>query len=255
MAQALTGLDATSVLGWSVLWLFPVGVVAGIVNTLAGGGSFITLSAMIWLGMPAQVANATNRVGVLAQSGAAAWSFERQGIRPGTPLVPQALAVCGGALAGAGLSAVLDPATFERVLALAMLGMLGLTLMRPKSWTEPGDPVPWRWPALVLAGAYGGFLQAGVGVLLMPALVLLGGLDLVHANARKVVLVAWLTMPALVLFAVLGWIDVVAGAVLAAGSAVGGWVGGRLTVGGGARFVWGALVVVVVLTASRLLFF
>lgn len=237
-----------------LLWLVPVGVAAGIVNTLAGGGSFLTLSAMIWLGLPPLVANATNRVGVLAQSATAVGSFSRQGVHVSQPLWPQALTVCVGALAGARLSLVLDPERFDLVLAVAMVAMVALSLARPASWTEPGDPTPWRWPALLLAGAYGGFLQAGVGVVLLPALVVLGGLDPVAGNARKVSLVALFTMPALALYAASGLVDWAAGLLLAGGSALGGWIGGRITVRAGARWIWVAVVVVVIATAARLAF-
>ncbi len=236
-----------------LLWLFPVGVAAGVVNTLAGGGSFLTLSAMVWLGLPAPVANATNRVGVLAQSLTAGWGFQREGLVRTEGLWAQAVVVCIGAAAGASASVVLDPALFERMLGLMMVAMLGMTLLRPASWTEPGAERGARWPALLAAGAYGGFLQAGVGVLLLPALVLLGGLDPVRANARKVVLVALLTLPALTIFVAMGLVDWAAGAVLAVGSALGGSLGSKLTIGAGAKLVWAALVLVVLATATRLL--
>ncbi len=236
----------------SVLWLVPVGLVAGIVNTLAGGGSFLTLSAMVWLGLPAPVANATNRVGVLAQSVASAESFRREGLADTEDLWVQIGVVCAGAAGGAGLSLVLDPAVFERVLGVAMVAMLGVTLVRPRSWSQPKPPSPWRWVALFLAGAYGGFLQAGVGVLLLPSLVLLGGREPVAANARKVLLVAALTVPALAIYVASGLVDWVAGVALAAGSALGGVLGSRITIGAGAKVVWGALVLVVVATAVKL---
>ncbi|MBX2804233.1 MAG: sulfite exporter TauE/SafE family protein [Myxococcales bacterium] len=233
--------------------LLAVGLVAGVVNTLAGGGSFLTLSAMIWLGLPPQVANATNRVGVMAQSLTAVAAFRRAGVQSDAPLLPQALAVVGGGIVGATLSAVLDPAVFERVLALTMLAMIGLSLLRPRAWSEVGPPSPWRWPALVFAGAYGGFLQAGVGVLLLPALVVLGGSDPVRANARKVWLVAALTVPALAIFVAMGFVDWLAGAALAVGSAGGGYLGTQLTVGAGAPLIRITLALVVVATAARLL--
>jgi uncharacterized membrane protein YfcA len=222
------------------------------VNTLAGGGSFLTLSAMVWLGLPAPVANATNRVGVLAQSVASAESFRREGFADTEDLWGQTGLACAGAAGGAGLALVLDPEVFERVLGVAMVGMLGMTLARPRSWSEPKPPSPWRWPALLLAGAYGGFLQAGVGVLLLPALVLLGGREPVAANARKALLVVALTVPALAIYVASGLVDWVAGLSLAAGSAVGGVVGSRITIGAGAKVVWGALVTVVVATAIKL---
>ena len=234
------------------LWLLPVGFAAGVVNTLAGGGSFLTLSAMIWLGMPAHVANATNRLGVFAQSAAAAGSFRRLGMLTTEELLPQVLVVGSGAIAGAGLSLLLDPELFDRVLGVCMVAMLGVTLARPSSWTSPRPPRPARWLALFAAGVYGGFLQAGVGVLLLPALVLLGGMDVVRANGRKVLLTLTLTTPALLIYAGSGLIDWIAGISLALGSAAGGAVGSRITVGSGAKVIWGTLVFVVLATALRL---
>jgi uncharacterized membrane protein YfcA len=229
-----------------------VGVVSGAVNTVAGGGSFVTLAALVWLGVPADVANATNRVGVVAQSAAAVATFRRQGVEGGGEVWGQVAVTGVGSLGGALLALAVDPETLAPILGAAMLVMVGLSLLRPRSWSEPGEPRPWRWPALLLSGAYGGFLQAGVGVLFLPALVRLGGLDPVRANARKVLLVTTLTLPALAAFAAAGQVDWAHGAALAVGSAVGGALGARLTVGYGPRLVWAVLVVVVVATAARL---
>jgi len=235
-----------------LLWLLPVGVVAGVVNTVAGGGSFLTLSAMVWLGLPAPVANATNRVGVLTQSVASAEVFRRAGVARTEELWPQLALVGAGAALGATASAAIDPERFDRILGVAMVVMLALTLARPRVWLDPGPARASRWPVLFLAGMYGGFLQAGVGVILLAALVLLGGLEPVRANARKVLLVAGLTAPALAIFIWAGLVDWIAGGLLAVGSLAGGLVGSRLTLGAGARLVWGALVVVVLATAVRL---
>lgn len=232
--------------------LVGAGAFAGAVNTVAGGGSFVTLAALVWLGVPADVANGTNRVGVLVQSAAATAQFRRDGLGDGEGLVPQIVVTGAGALAGALAATAVDPAAFEHVLAAGMLAMVALSLLRPASWAEPGPPSPWRWPALLLAGAYGGFLQAGVGVLLLPCLVRLGGRDAVAANARKVLLVTTLTVPALATFVAAGQVRWAEGFALAAGSAVGGAFGARLTVGYGPRLVWGALVAVVLATAVRL---
>lgn len=236
-----------------LLWLLPAGFAAGIVNTLAGGGSFLTLSALIWLGLPGPVANATNRVGVLAQTLTATEGFRRAGALHSDELWPQLAVVTLGAALGAVVSVWLDPALFEKVLGVCMVVMLAVTLRRPDAWTTPGPPRSTRWPALFGAGLYGGFLQAGVGVLLLPALVLLGGQDLVRANARKMVLVMVFTLPALAIYVANDLVHWLPGAVLAAGSATGGWVGTRLTINAGARAIWAVLVGVVAITALRLL--
>ena len=232
---------------WTTLaWLVPAGLLAGAVNTVAGGGSFVTLAVLLAAGVPAPVANATNRVGVVVQSAVAAGRFRTHGVTGGDELWAQVAVTGGGAALGAWLSMRLDPEQFDRVLSVAMLGMLVVALARPRSWVEPGPARAARWPALLAAGLYGGFLQAGVGVVLLPALVMLGGLDPVRANARKSLLVAAFTVPALALYAYAGLVAWVPGLVLAASSGVGALLGVRLTVGYGPRFVWGVLVLVVV---------
>jgi uncharacterized protein len=239
---------------WLLLaWLIPAGLAAGAVNTAAGGGSFVTVAALLAIGMPAPIANATNRVGVLVQSAVAASRFRANEVDGGEELWAQ-IAVSGlGAAAGAGLSMLLDPERFDQVLSVAMLVMLGVTLARPRSWTEPGPARPSRWLALLGAGVYGGFLQAGVGVLLLPALVVLGGLDPVRANARKVLLVAAFTVPPLAIYAWAGLVAWIPGLVLAASTSAGAVLGVRLTVGYGPRFVWAVLVLVVVGNLVRML--
>ncbi len=238
----------------AALRLVALGLVAGAVNTIAGGGSFVTVPALLWAGVPAAVANGTNRVAVLAQSLAAARTFRSDAVDGGgEELVPQVVVTAVGSVAGSALALVLPPEALEKAIALAMLGVLAIASFRPKRWVEPGEPSPWRWPALFGVGAYGGFLQAGVGLLLLPCLVRLGGLDPVRANARKSMLVATLTVPALVLFAASGVVDWAAGLVLALGSALGAVAGAKLTTRLGPRFVWGALVLAVVLTALRTL--
>lgn len=238
--------------GWQLALLVPVGIVAGIVNTLAGGGTFLTVPFLVWLGVPAPVANGTARIGVLTQSGAASLRFRAEAVDAKGELWAQ-IGVSGtGAAVGAGLALLLDAEALDRVLGVAMLVAVAVALARPAAWREPG-PARWtRWPALFVIGAYGGFAQAGVGVALLPALVVLGGLDPVAANARKSVLVAAFTVPSLAVFAAAGLVDLRIGAVLAVCAGIGGAIGAHLTVGYGARLVWAALVVVVVLNALRL---
>lgn len=233
-----------------------VGVLAGTVNTIAGGGSFITLAAMLWMGLPPVVANATNRVGVAVQSGAAAWQFKREGLLDLRGLGVGAVAATVGAVLGAWVSVRLEDALFERLIGVVMLLFVPVLLLRPKRWLEGADRPgnPWLL-ALVLfgLGLYGGLLQAGVGVFLLAALVLLGGHDLVRSNARKSVLVLIFTLPAFALFVVEDAVHWVAAGVLAVGSAFGGWLGTKLTVAWGPTFVRAVLLVVVVVSGVRLL--
>ncbi|MCA9571162.1 MAG: sulfite exporter TauE/SafE family protein [Myxococcales bacterium] len=233
------------------LVLVGVGAAAGVVNTIAGGGSFVTVPALMWAGVPVAVANGTNRVGVLAQTMAAVGTFRAEMVDGGGELVPQIALTGAGALLGSLVAVWLPPEALETAIGVFMLVLVLLAMARPSQWSEPAPPSPWRWPALFVIGAYGGFLQAGVGLVLLPCLVRLGGLDPVRANARKSLLVATLTVPAIATFAAAGVVWWGTGAILAVGASIGAVVGARLTTRLGPRFVWAVLLVVAAATLLR----
>lgn len=243
---------------WELPILALVGVAAGTVNTIAGGGSLITLPALIFAGMPADVANGTNRVGVALQSAVATWRFREASLLDAEMGLRLLAPTCLGALAGALISAELDAALFRRVIGVAMLVMLGVLLLQPKRWlvgrADRAPPSRWVvWLGYVAVGFYGGFLQAGVGVVLLAALVMLSGLDLVRGNGVKALLVTVFTVPAMAVFMWKGLIDWAPGLAVGAGSMAGGWLGTHLTVTRGANLVRWVMVAVVTVSATKLL--
>jgi uncharacterized membrane protein YfcA len=211
-----------------------VGFVAAIINVLAGGGSFLTLPLLLFLGLPASIANGTNRMGVLAQNFSAVFGFHRHQVLP----VRWALAVSAPAVVGAGLGVwaalhVPDVA-FRRILSLVMLAMtFGTLLYRARRGPARTEIVhPWHWTMVVgffLTGLYGGFLQAGVGFLAL-AMTTLGGLDMVRGNAVKVFTIMLLTLLSLAVFAGTGHVNWPAGVALAIGNLLGGAAGVRVAV-------------------------
>ncbi|MCA9549301.1 MAG: TSUP family transporter [Myxococcales bacterium] len=236
-----------------VALLFGVGLLAGAINTIAGGGSLITLPALIFLGMPAPVANATNRVGVFLQSLTATHQFARRGMLPFRQALLPVVAACLGAAGGAGLGVVLDAQLFKQVIGGAMLVMLVLVFAKPKLDVRPAQPAWVQAVAFFFVGVYGGFLQAGVGFFLLFALVGLSGWALVPANGAKSFLVAVFTVPALLIFVFSDLIQWAPAAALAAGSSVGAWLGTKMAVGWGPKFVRVVLVVMVAGSATKLL--
>lgn len=238
--------------------LFVVGIVSGAINIIAGGGSLLSLPALIFFGMPATVANGTNRLGIVVQSITATIAFRRQGIYEGTRVSPLMIPCCVGSLFGALLSTDIPEEVLRLVIGAAMLVLLLVMLARPSAWLhqrkEPATPLPmWaQWLLFAVIGTYAGFLQAGVGVFMLAALVLASGHNLVQGNAVKVALVSAFTTPALVVFIYNDMIDWVPGLVYAAGSMVGGYVGSRMTVSWGPNFVRAILIVVVVISSSKL---
>jgi uncharacterized membrane protein YfcA len=236
--------------------LFAVGFIAAIINVIAGGGSFLTIPLLIFLGLPASVANGTNRVGVLAQNVSAVFGFHRHNVLP----LGWALGVSVPAMAGAALgvwAAVNVPdAAFRRILSGVMLAVAFGTLVHRSVRGEPRHELRDAWHPAVSAGffvtgVYGGFLQAGVGFLVL-AMTTFAGLDLVRGNAVKVFSVMLLTLLSLAVFAGTGNVDWPAGLALGLGNFLGGLVGVRLTVLKGQKWLESAVTITMVVFALLL---
>jgi uncharacterized membrane protein YfcA len=229
------------------------GLCAGIVNTLAGGGSLLTVPLLVLLGLPGGVANGTNRIGVLIQSLVATLRFRAAGrleLRALLPVLPPVLV--GSLLGATAISQVADE-TFERLFGLMMLLLLVPTLRRGRA-TAIGPGFGRIGSLLVFfgLGLYGGAIQAGVGIPLVFALVHAGD-DLVRANAIKVGVIASVTATAIPIFALQGQVAWVPALVLGAGFAVGAELGVRLAVAGGERLIRPVLVAAVLALSGRML--
>ncbi len=230
---------------------------AGVVNTLAGGGSLVTVPLLVLLGFPGGIANGTNRVGILVQSGVAAWRFRAHGVGGLRESLPVLLPVAVGSLIGAwGISRVSD-SLFERAFGVVMLLLL-LPLLRevavPRTAraASPTHLGP-RWGVLFFAiGIYGGAFQAGVGIPLLFALAH-AGFDLVRANAIKVIVTAVVTLTAIPVFVLAGQIAWAPAGILALGYSAGAALGARLAVRGGERLIRPVLAVTVIALALRML--
>lgn len=213
---------------FSVVLLAGAGYLAGFINTIAGGGSMLTLPAFMMLGLPADIANGTNRVGILLQSLAGTRGFYRAGKLEPSHIVPTLLPTLVGSLAGSLLASYLPVAWLKPSLLFTMIAMAILMLVQPSIVAPPagtrayalGDR-PIAWIGLFAAGLYGGFVQAGVGFLLIAALA--GGLryDLVRTNALKMAITAALTVIALVVFIARDQVLWVPGLIMAVGTVIG----------------------------------
>jgi hypothetical protein len=229
------------------------GLLAGVVNTLAGGGSLLTVPLLVLLGLPGTIANGTNRIGILLQSIVAAWRFRGSGLLEPRTLPPVLLPVLAGSLAGALAIARVSDSSFERLFGALMLVWLVPTLRRARA-SAPGPGFGRAASALVFfgLGLYGGSLQAGVGIPLVFALVHAGH-DLVRANALKVAVIASLTAAAVPVFAAAGQIAWLPALVLGTGFAAGAELGVRAAVAGGERVIRPLLAAAVAALAGRML--
>jgi uncharacterized protein len=234
-----------------------VGFIAGFVNTLAGSGSLITLPVLILLGLPANVANGTNRVGILAQDIVSVATFRRRGaLHFGESprfVVPSVL----GAFVGALLAVDLDETLLDRTIGVLMVVMLFVILARPGRWLAAhasGTSIHYRWqfPIYFVIGIYCGFIQAGAGIFLLASFVLASGYDLVRGNAMKNLVVLIVTLAALAVFIFYGQVRWGLGLLLATGNAAGAWIAARMAVTHGAGFVRWVLIVIIALSAAAL---
>lgn len=239
------------------LALFLVGIVVGTLNVIAGGGSFLSLPLLMFLGLPPSVANGTNRVGIVMQNVAAVGSFDRHGVLDWSSWRWAALPAAAGAGIGVWGALLIGDEAFKRVLAFLMIAISLYTLWRPAGGREQSESTrranPWVLAAVFFAiGIYGGFVQAGVGFFLLAGTTY-AGFDLVRGNAVKVLVVLALTTVSLVLFALAGKVVWLTGLTLGAGTILGALAGTRLTVLKGHRWVRGFVTVAIVLLAVKLL--
>ncbi|MBE9486766.1 MAG: sulfite exporter TauE/SafE family protein [Chloroflexi bacterium] len=245
---------------WQLPLLFVVGLVAGILNVLAGGGSLLTLPLLIFMGLPSAVANGTNRIAILCQSIFAIRGFRKRGVMPlklALFCTPPALL---GSWVGANLAVSLDDQLFKRVLALIMIGVLIFTAADPmKRLRKEEMTFSFRRKVVLIVsffaiGIYGGFVQAGVGFLIIIAL-LVHGLDLVRINAVKVFVILAYTFIALGVFIYHGQINYLLGFALAAGNSIGGMLGPKLAVDKGHDWIKRVVSLTVLVFALKLLLF
>lgn len=239
-----------------LLGVYAVGAIAGFLNVMAAGGSLLTLPMLIFFGYPAALANGTNRVAILVQSVAAVTSFRQQGYAETRAGLPFALMAVPGAIAGALVAVRVSDDLFRAILAgVLVLSVFGL-LLPTKRRRGAGETSRRRYWVGLLSflgiGFYGGFIQAGVGFLFMLSFHLLLGLDLVRTNVYKVLVVLFLSIPALVVFIVTGNVVWVTALVLAAGTATGAIVATRVSVRGGEGPIRVVLGIALLLMAVRL---
>jgi uncharacterized membrane protein YfcA len=238
--------------------LFGVGIFVGFINILAGGGSLLALPVLIFLGLPATVANGTNRIAILIQNLAAIVGFHQHKVFPWRISLLAAIPAISGSLLGANLAVNISEALFKQILAATMIAVLILTIFDPikKIRTTPQSLAGLRLAIFILgffgAGVFGGFIQAGVGFLIISVM-LVTGFDLVATNAVKVLVTFIFTIAALMVFIAHGQVDYLLGTSLGLGSAVGGLLGTRVAVKKGHRWIRAFVIVMVVLFSIKLL--
>ncbi len=238
------------------------GIVAGVINTLAGSGSLVTLPMLVALGLDSNIANATNRVGVVMQNVVGVATFQRSGklnLSNSWWLVGASIP---GGVAGALVAARLGKAQMDLVIGVVMVIMLFVILFEPEKWlrqysaVKPGRPTWWILLIFVAIGFYGGFIQAGVGVFILAAMVLGMNYSMNHANAIKLMIVLVVTVAAMIVFAAqAGLIHWGFGLLMAVGQSIGAWLAARFATTYPNANVWTRRLLITVVVVSIFQFF
>ena len=244
---------------WTLLLVFVAGLASGWINVLAGGGSILAVPVMVFLGLPGPVANGTNRIGIIAQNIAAVAGFFRKGFSDFRLSASLAACAAVGAFFGANVGVKLDGVWFERVLALIMIGVLIIMMtgfgQKPVATEGKAKNLILGHLLFVGAGFYGGFIQIGVGLIQLPILNRVMGLDLVRSNMHKVFVALVFSIVSLAVFASQVKIEWALGFALAAGYGVGGWLGANSAVAKGEALIKKVFYLALIAMAVKLLFF
>ncbi|GAF04968.1 sulfite exporter TauE/SafE family protein [Saccharicrinis fermentans] len=242
------------------LLLVIAGVAAGFINVIAGGGSLITLPLMIFMGVPSVVANASNRVALLAQNIVSVSNFKKNKVISGGYPVYLGLSALLGAALGAYVAVDIPDKLLNRILSIVMVVVAILILTSPNFKTDQEERLSFknRLTGVIVfffIGIYGGFLHAGIGFIMILSLVKINRFSLLKTNAVKVVVALIYTTSALAIFIWQDVIDWKIGLIVAIGSSVGGWLGSHLSIKKGDVWIKRILLIVIVLMAVKLWLF
>jgi uncharacterized membrane protein YfcA len=244
-----------------IIALIFIGFIAGSINTIAGGGSLLTLPILIFLGLPPNIANGTNRIAILFQNISNTAGFKSKGVSTFPFSIYIGISALIGSIIGAQIAVDIKGETFNKILAVIMVLVVGFMVFKPKStqiMKEEKVKGKYLWLSIVLfffVGIYGGFIQAGVGFIILLILSSINSFSLVKSNAIKVVVILIYTIAAVAVFAYNDKINWEVGLVLAIGNSLGGWFASRWSVKKGDTLVKKFLIVMVIAMAIKLWLF
>ena len=234
-----------------IVLLLLSGVLVGIINTLGGGGSVITMSLFMAMGMPINIANGTNRIAVLLQNLSATVAFLRKGMLHLKSGVLLSIPAILGNILGAMVAAEVSDAVFKICLSVVLVIILiYLSLGKDKQQVTGGHGLQikwWHYLLFFIIGFYGGYIYIGLGFLILAIAIWTMDLDIVTANVIKGFVIFLSTPFALAVFIYNGQVLWAEGLLHAAGNIIGALVASHWAMSWGVKFVrWFTLVVIVV---------
>ncbi|MGB1270108.1 MAG: sulfite exporter TauE/SafE family protein [Flavobacteriaceae bacterium] len=243
------------------LLLIGVGFIAGFVNTIAGGGTLLTMPILIFMGLPPSVANGTNRVAILIQTAIGVKGFQSKEVSTYPFSVYLGISALFGSLIGAQIAVDIKGDTFNKILSVIMVLVVIMILLKPKMKMiemierTTGKHLIISIVIFFFLGIYGGFVNAGIGFMMLIVLPYVNRLSLVKSNATKVAVVCIYTIGAVFMFALNDKVNWKLGLILAIGNASGAWISSRWSVGKGDGLVKTFVVIMICVLSVKLWFF
>lgn len=245
---------------YDIILLIGAGVFAGFVNTIAGGGSLLTLPLLIFMGLPPAVANGTNRIAIVVATLSANIGYASKKVVTYPFSIYLGISALFGAILGARIAIEIDGAIFNRILAIIMIMVVLIMVFKPKMADHlsqertTGKHLVISLVVFFFIGIYGGFINAGIGFIIMLFLNIFNRMNLVRVNAAKVGVAFIYTIGALATFALSGNVNWLYGLILAIGTSVGAWTASRFSVDRGEGFIKLVMILMVVFMALKLWF-
>jgi uncharacterized protein len=227
------------------LWAFPVlfvtGLVAGFVDSIAGGGGLITLPVFFSFGLPPQAALGTNKFQAMFGSGGAAWHYARSKVVNLAECGPGIAFTALGAIAGTLTVQKLDPTFLKHLIPILLFAIAAGIILRPKLGAEDIHPrlgAAWFYPvAGFTLGFYDGFIGPGVGTFWTVAFMLGLGFNLTKATGYTKVMNLASNVASFCFFAAAGQVYYGAGVAMAVGQLLGARIGSRMVIKRGVKFI------------------
>ena len=245
--------------GYEYLILFLAGLASGSINTIAGGGSLLTLPILIFMGLPPTVANGTNRVQLIFAQLFAVYGFKSKGIYNYKFSLWLSASAVIGSLVGAKIAIELPEEFFKKILSVVMiLVMINMIFKKKEKEKEKSNQIKKQNLSFFLfffIGMYGGFIHAGVGFLMILILSGVNGLGIVKANSVKVFVALLFTICAFGIFIFENKVEWMYGINLAIGSSIGGWITSRWSFNKSEKIMRYILCVIIFFLAIRLWIF
>lgn len=240
-----------------LLILFFIGGFSAFINVMSGGGSALVLPILIMMGMDANTANGTNRIAIFALTLSAIISMRKQEVSDFRFSMKMSLFTLPGVLLGAYFAQDISTDAFKDILAWVIFMIIVFMIIpdKFKSFLIKKLSVYPKliYPIMIFVGFYGGFVQVGVGFILMLALQSVLNLNLVKVNMHKVFIVFIYTIPALIMFIAFDNVDYIPGIILALGNAIGAWWSASLSIKKGDNFIKIFLIISLILISLKML--